>query len=449
MDNPPGPGKGPETTDKPTPPESGGTSSHDHPGADGKTPRVDSLSAAGWKFPGRPETGTGQPGDRDPKTNDSTAVPTRDNPQTQGAPAEIKPDARRDPESDKTDSALPPTDPEDDETDSAQTGEGGSEAEKPGHAEPEEPRQDQGERGNDDQEAEAGQSETGKVDAQGDHENREPRPQDAGSSTGGKTDDPQPTPQPVSRLESIARAREAQHEYAEQLRAKSQDSQPSDDTAQQPLGEEGDQNAPPQNAKTGEREHGQEVQPPVNDETPPGGADDNDSDNSGGDSNGKDDSPPEEQTHVESRSGERPVSRETKAVTEEQQQSFEQSQRHLDGLSKKGQSEEVGKGFERDGQRYKPEAALLKAAKHGVDWSEGRARAIREGRPQGQFGSAADVQYATERGAELGPNKTGFFRLPEGHDCVEYHPDGETSTPDSLFVKVYPNGKVHAYPLTR
>ncbi|MFI0734991.1 PrsW family intramembrane metalloprotease [Streptomyces sp. NPDC021225] len=161
------------------------------------------------------------------------------------------------------------------------------------------------------------------------------------------------------------------------------------------------------------------------------------------------DGPPEGQADAGSQSGSRPKSEEPNPVTEEQQQSFSQSQQHLNGLSKRKQADEVGRGFEKDGQKYKPEAPLLKTGKHGVDWSEGTARAIRDGRPQGQFGSAADVKYAAERGAELGPNKTGFFRLPEGHNCIEYLPDGTTRTPNSIFVKVYPNGKVHAYPLTR
>ncbi|MFC0598339.1 hypothetical protein [Streptomyces palmae] len=132
------------------------------------------------------------------------------------------------------------------------------------------------------------------------------------------------------------------------------------------------------------------------------------------------DGPPSEgQADTPSQSGSRPKPDETKPVTEEQQHSFEQSQQHLNGLSKRKQADEVGRGFERDGQKYNPEAPLLKTGKHGVDWSEGPARAIKDGRPQGQFGSAADVQYAAERGAELGPNNTGFFRLPEGHNCVD------------------------------
>ncbi|MGW2819368.1 hypothetical protein [Streptomyces sp. NPDC001415] len=136
-------------------------------------------------------------------------------------------------------------------------------------------------------------------------------------------------------------------------------------------------------------------------------------------------------------------------VTEAQQADFMKSQSELDGLSRKKQIDAVGRGIEVNGQKYKPEAPLLKGAKHGIDWTEGPARASKEAKPQGKFGSPADVHYATERAAELGPGKTGFFKLPKGHHCIEYMPDGTTRTPNALFVKVYPNGKVHAYPTTR
>lgn len=472
VDNPPGgPGKDPETIDKPTPPDSGGTSSHDHPGADGKTPRMDSLAAAGWKFPGRPETGTGQPGDRDTKTNGSTADPPSDKPQAQGGPpAEVKPDARKAPEADDTDSGPQSTELDDDETDPAQTGNGGPEAKKLGPVESEDSRQDEVDRGNDDQEGETGQSETGEAGAQGNYDNKEPRPQDSAGSTGDKPDDPQPPQRPPSRLESLARAREAQQEYAEQLRAKAQGALPSNEIGQEPLSGQGDQEAPLQNQGTGGRELEPEAQPPVT-ETPPDDEDDsgdNDAkgngDDSGDDGGGNVDTysggdnddnadengrPPEEQTDAAKQGGASPDSGGTYSVTEEQQRSFDQTKERLDGLSKRKQLEEVGKGFERDGLKYKPEADLLGSTKHGIDWSEGKARAMKDGRPQGRFGGAADVQYATECGAELGPKKKGFFRLPEGHGCIEYLPDGETRIPDSLFVKVRPNGKVHAYPLTR
>ncbi|MHC3819471.1 hypothetical protein [Streptomyces sp. DT9] len=136
-------------------------------------------------------------------------------------------------------------------------------------------------------------------------------------------------------------------------------------------------------------------------------------------------------------------------VTETQQADFVKSQSELKGLSRKKQIDMVGRGIEFNGQKYKPEAPLLKGAKHGIDWTEGPARASKEAKPQGQFGTPADVQYATERAADLGPGKTGFFKLPEDHGCIEYLPGGKTRKPNSLFVKVYPNGKVHAYPTTR
>ncbi|MCX5587962.1 hypothetical protein [Streptomyces erythrochromogenes] len=136
-------------------------------------------------------------------------------------------------------------------------------------------------------------------------------------------------------------------------------------------------------------------------------------------------------------------------VTDVQQADFMKSQSELDALSRKKQIDLVGRGIEVNGQKYKPEAPLLKGAKHGIDWTEGPARASKEAKPQGKFGTPADVQYATERAADIGPGKTAFFKLPEGHGCIEYMPDGTTRTPNSLFVKVYPNGKVHAYPTTR
>ncbi|MEV7543059.1 hypothetical protein AB0O29_11080, partial [Streptomyces sp. NPDC089915] len=136
-------------------------------------------------------------------------------------------------------------------------------------------------------------------------------------------------------------------------------------------------------------------------------------------------------------------------VTEAQQADFMKSQAELDGLSRKKQIDLVGRGIEVNGVKYKPEAPLLKGAKHGIDWTEGPARASKEDKAQGRFGTPADVHYATERAAELGPGKTGFFKLPEGHGCIEYLPDGTTRIPNALFVKVYASGKVHAYPTTR
>ncbi|MFB8398975.1 hypothetical protein [Streptomyces yangpuensis] len=84
-------------------------------------------------------------------------------------------------------------------------------------------------------------------------------------------------------------------------------------------------------------------------------------------------------------------------MTDAQQADFMKSQSELDGISRKKQIDAVGRGIEVNGQKYNPEAPLLH----------------------------------------------------EGHGCIECMPDGTRCTPNALFIKVYPNGKVHAYPTTR
>lgn len=86
-------------------------------------------------------------------------------------------------------------------------------------------------------------------------------------------------------------------------------------------------------------------------------------------------------------------------VTEAQQADFMKSQSELDGLSRKKQIDAVGRGIEVNGQKYKPEAPLLKGAKHGIDWTEGPARASKEAKPQGKFGSCGGcpLRYGARR----------------------------------------------------
>ena len=136
-------------------------------------------------------------------------------------------------------------------------------------------------------------------------------------------------------------------------------------------------------------------------------------------------------------------------VSEEDQAAYTQRRTDQSGLSKNKQIAEVKKGTEADGQKYKPEGALLRGAKHGIDWNEGPQRATTSGKPQGKFGSPADVDFATQKASQLGPGKEGFFELPPDNDCVEYLPDGTTRKPNAIFVKVRPDGTVHAYPLTK
>ncbi|MFG2090556.1 hypothetical protein [Spirillospora sp. NPDC048824] len=224
--------------------------------------------------PGRgPETADKVPpqGTRD----QSPADPTGDKQQTLGDRSiEAKSDTKKDPEADKTYVGIQLTEEPDDTADPAEAGNGGPEAEKPGQAKAEDPREDEGERVNDNRGPGTGLPEAGGAKDQDDR-TKEPRPQDSGSSADDKIDDPeapqQPNslstdyeapPRPFSRLESLARAREAQLQNAEQLRAIFQDAQTAD----------GDREAPPQSENRGGDEREPEAQPPTAEA--PGGTDD-------------------------------------------------------------------------------------------------------------------------------------------------------------------------------
>ncbi|WP_141584426.1 zeta toxin family protein [Actinomadura sp. WMMA1423] len=292
LDNPPGgPGKDPETTDKPTPPDTGGRSSGDHPGADGKTPRADSLRAAGWKIPEQPDTGNGHREDRDDRqgqSNESSpAEPSGEKPKPPAdPPTETDPKDKEKPGAGDTEgSSQSPEEDGHDKTDPAKSGTGGTETEKSGQAKPEDPRQDEDEQKDDDREPEASQPETGKT--RGDH-SEEPSPQGntdppEPSTTGDKTygegaedrdppsaqsseqpsgprvettDDPastqstsptdasQPPVRPSSRLESIALSRAEQQAAAESNQAIFQGTEATDDGRQNTAGQD-DTTVPP------------------------------------------------------------------------------------------------------------------------------------------------------------------------------------------------------------
>lgn len=137
-----------------------------------------------------------------------------------------------------------------------------------------------------------------------------------------------------------------------------------------------------------------------------------------------------------------------KPVSQEEQDAFERSQQDLEKLSRNKQIAQVKKGVEKDGQKLKPEGALTSGAKHGIDWEGGPERASDSGNPQGRFGSAADVHFATEKGMELKPGTSGYFELPSGNDCIEYMPDGTIRKPNAVWVKRLKTGVIHAYPTT-
>jgi len=124
---------------------------------------------------------------------------------------------------------------------------------------------------------------------------------------------------------------------------------------------------------------------------------------------------------------------------------------NLDRDMDKLEQQVVEKGVVRDGKRYFPEAKLLGSAKHGVEWREGAATARSLGIPQGQFGSAVDVDFAVKEGARLGLTGAAngaSVSLPTDSTCFTWNVDGTTSRVTQLFIKVYPSGKVHGYPFT-
>lgn len=122
-----------------------------------------------------------------------------------------------------------------------------------------------------------------------------------------------------------------------------------------------------------------------------------------------------------------------------------------DLLMRKIETKIDGKG----GKKYFAEAALEGSKKHGIQWkaNEAYARAKSDGLPQGKFGTKADVEAAVFAAAKyLALGEQGTFNLPGGHNCIVYPvptnavPKPPTLAATHMYVKVYENGKVHAYP---
>jgi len=109
----------------------------------------------------------------------------------------------------------------------------------------------------------------------------------------------------------------------------------------------------------------------------------------------------------------------------------------------------VSQGVMVGSQRYFPEAKLLGSGKHGLDWAEGPARVLHTGKPQGKFQHLQEITFATQKGAKLGLNQMDIFPLPPNSSAIVYLLQDEqvVEVPAThIFVKVYANGKIHAYP---
>ena len=97
----------------------------------------------------------------------------------------------------------------------------------------------------------------------------------------------------------------------------------------------------------------------------------------------------------------------------------------------------------------RPERGLLGRRKHGIHWTEGRARANATGIPQGQFGSREDVDWAVDRARTLEPGESAFFELPESHRNIVWMPGMEDPVrATGVWVRHNSNGvTVHTYPV--
>ncbi|WP_437729231.1 eCIS core domain-containing protein [Sorangium sp. So ce861] len=99
-----------------------------------------------------------------------------------------------------------------------------------------------------------------------------------------------------------------------------------------------------------------------------------------------------------------------------------------------------------NGEHVYPEQNLLGSGKHGLQWTEARARAVDTGNPQGQFASVDDINYAVRVGSRIGRGNEGMFPLPPNSRSWVVFPDGSVVRATRVFVKVRTSGVIHAIP---
>ena len=96
--------------------------------------------------------------------------------------------------------------------------------------------------------------------------------------------------------------------------------------------------------------------------------------------------------------------------------------------------------------KLRPEKGYLGSKKHGIHWKEGPATANMTQKPQGQWGSAADLEFAADKASTLAPGEGGWFQLPSGHTSVVHRPDGTTGAATRIWVRNNGTGTFHGYP---
>ncbi len=94
----------------------------------------------------------------------------------------------------------------------------------------------------------------------------------------------------------------------------------------------------------------------------------------------------------------------------------------------------------------RPEAGYLRGKKHGLTWGEGAATAKSTGKAQGQWGSAADLDYAGNMAGSLAPGQSGWFPAPPGTTSKVFLPDGSVVPATRIWVRNNGSGTFHGYP---
>ncbi|MEU8123085.1 hypothetical protein AB0C21_30615 [Spirillospora sp. NPDC049024] len=230
---------------------------------------MDSLRAAGWKFPEQPDAGNGQRDDRESRSGESSSADQAgEKPKTPADPStETDPKTKEKPETGEAESnSQPPEEHGHDRTAPAQIGDNSTDTEKPDQAKPEDLRQDEGESA-EDPEPKSGRAETEEAGRK-DDPGKGPPSQDSGTTAdapaprGEQSALPSEASQypPGSRLESLARTREEQHANAEQRRAVFQDTQATEVGGEAAAGENGDGGVRPDSENAGKIAPGHDAQ---------------------------------------------------------------------------------------------------------------------------------------------------------------------------------------------
>lgn len=116
-----------------------------------------------------------------------------------------------------------------------------------------------------------------------------------------------------------------------------------------------------------------------------------------------------------------------------------------DGVGLAGASNATRAEDEEKSDDVRPEAAVTGSKKHGVNWKEGKARAKKDNKPQGQW-AEEDLDFATEKANTLAPGESAEFDLPEGSGSIVHMPDGTTQNATKIWIRNNGTGTWHGYP---